>query len=133
MGTFLANYEGHPFMQPMIANKALLYSLGAFVVLIFTLASEIIPDLNQLLSLVTSPNDAFRTQILTLVTADIVVSVGLSKLVGLFAVHIRGREAERRALELGLGVDTSGDSKGASRTKGFSKSSSKSSFKSSGS
>merc|ERR1719188_2425908 len=58
--SFLANYEGHPFMQPMSSNRALVYSLGLFVVVIFTTASEVLPELNSSLSLVVSPDANFR-------------------------------------------------------------------------
>merc|ERR1712113_793642 len=54
--SFLANYEGHPFMQPMTSNKPLLYSLIFFVFVIFTTGAESIPELNTMLSMVPYPN-----------------------------------------------------------------------------
>eukprot|EP00411_Alexandrium_monilatum_P033445 CAMPEP_0175357976 /NCGR_PEP_ID=MMETSP0095-20121207/14763_1 /TAXON_ID=311494 /ORGANISM="Alexandrium monilatum, Strain CCMP3105" /LENGTH=352 /DNA_ID=CAMNT_0016655697 /DNA_START=16 /DNA_END=1071 /DNA_ORIENTATION=+ len=102
--SFLANYEGHPFMQPMTANKALTYSLGVFILIIFMTAVEAVPELNSSLSLVSSPDAAFRQQTLCLLVLDLVLSVVLSRAVGVIAVHLRGRAAERRARELGLGL-----------------------------
>mmetsp|Transcript_126796 Transcript_126796/g.370660 ORF Transcript_126796/g.370660 Transcript_126796/m.370660 type:complete len:1214 (-) Transcript_126796:94-3735(-) len=102
--SFLANYEGHPFMQPLTANKALVYSLGGFIVIIFMTALEVLPDLNSGLSLVASPDDAFRQRALVLVVLDIGLSVVLSRAVGMLAVRLRGRAAEKRARELGLGL-----------------------------
>uniref|UniRef100_A0A7S1SFD5 Uncharacterized protein n=1 Tax=Alexandrium catenella TaxID=2925 RepID=A0A7S1SFD5_ALECA len=104
--SFLANYEGHPFMQPLTANKALVYSLGIFIFIIFATASEAMPDLNSGLSLVASPDANFRQQTLLLLLLDIVLSVALSRGVGTLAVHLGGRAAERRARELGLGLPT---------------------------
>merc|ERR1711920_107870 len=101
--SFLANYEGHPFMQPMTSNKPLLYSLIFFVFVIFTTGSESIPELNSALSMVPSPSAEFRQNILMLLAADIGLSVGFSFIVGKLAIYLRGRAAERRARSLGLG------------------------------
>merc|ERR1719171_1905384 len=101
---FLANYQGHPFMQPLTSNKALLYSMVAFVSLIFLTAAELIPDLNELLSLVPSPNEEFRQTMLMLLAFDIGASVVLTKAVNGLAVSLRGAAAERRAERLGLGM-----------------------------
>lgn len=106
--SFLANYEGHPFMQPLTANRSLLYSLSFFVLMIFTTAYEVLPDLNSALSLVASPNDDFRQQMIILVAIDIGLSVALSRAVGALAVFLRGQAAERRAQELGLGMAPEG-------------------------
>jgi len=105
--SFLANYEGRPFMQPMWSNRALAYSLGAFVILVLLLAAEVVPELNSALSLVPSPSEEFRWRIVTLVVADIALSVLLSKAVSSFALMSRGRAAERRAQDLGLGLRSS--------------------------
>eukprot|EP00438_Fugacium_kawagutii_P030764 Skav215269 [mRNA] locus=scaffold2881:117638:120661:+ [translate_table: standard] len=64
--SFLANYDGHPFMQPLSANKPLMYSLIFFVAVIVACASEVIPDLNHSLSLVLSPSPEFQRKILLL-------------------------------------------------------------------
>ncbi|CAE7161192.1 SPF1 [Symbiodinium pilosum] len=55
--SFLANYDGHPFMQPLSVNRPLMYSLVLFVTAIIACASEVTPDLNHSLSLVLSPNE----------------------------------------------------------------------------
>jgi len=102
--SFLANYEGHPFMQPLTANKPLLYSLGVFVLLILATGSEAIPEFNSALSLVPSPNEDFRRQVLTLLALDVGLSVGLSRAVGFVAVRMGSQAAEKRAKEWGLGL-----------------------------
>merc|ERR1711920_757017 len=76
--SFLANYEGHPFMQNMFSNKPLFYSLCVFVGTIFATGGELLTELNEALSLVPYPNADFRNQILTLLALDIGLSVGLS-------------------------------------------------------
>jgi len=102
--SFLANYEGHPFMMPFTSNKALMYSLGAFMSVIVLCASEVLLDLNELLSLVPSPNEEFRNKICMIVVGDIVLSVSLAKSVDWLAIWMRGRAAEERAQALGLGI-----------------------------
>ena len=100
--SFLANYDGHPFMQPLSANKPLMYSLIFFVTIIVACASEVIPDLNHSLSLVLSPSPEFQRKILLLVVGDIILSFGTSRCISLLALHWRGRSAEQRAQQLGL-------------------------------
>lgn len=102
--SFLANYEGHPFMQPLTANKPLVYSLSVFVAVILLCASEILPDLNELASLVPSPNEEFRNKFFMILVGDLVLSVSLSKCVDWLAVSMRGRAAEERAKILDLGM-----------------------------
>jgi len=100
--SFLANYDGHPFMQPLSANKPLMYSLIFFVTVIVACASEVIPDLNHSLSLVLSPSPEFQRKILLLVVGDIALSFGTARCISLLALHWRGRSAEQRAHQLGL-------------------------------
>jgi len=100
--SFLANYDGHPFMQPLSANKPLMYSLIFFVSIIVACASEVIPDLNHSLSLVLSPSPEFQRKILLLVVGDIILSFGTSRCIGFLALHFRGCAAEQRAKQLGL-------------------------------
>eukprot|EP00931_Biecheleriopsis_adriatica_P091150 TRINITY_DN6504_c0_g2_i1.p1 TRINITY_DN6504_c0_g2~~TRINITY_DN6504_c0_g2_i1.p1 ORF type:complete len:1208 (+),score=273.18 TRINITY_DN6504_c0_g2_i1:55-3678(+) len=102
--SFLANYDGHPFMQPLSANKPLMYSLMFFVTVVVTCASEVVPDLNSSLSLVLSPNEEFRQKILMLVVADIGISFVISRAIGTLAISLRGQAAEKRAQRLGLGM-----------------------------
>jgi len=102
--SFLANYEGHPFMQPLTENRPLLFSLIFFVTVLFTVASETIPELNSSLSLVVSPSAAFQQQLLVTIAVDIGLSVSMAKAVSTLAVRLRGRAAEKRAQSLGLGM-----------------------------
>lgn len=100
--SFLANYEGKPFMQPLSSNKALLYSLGFFVFVIFLTASELVPSINSGLSLVLSPTPEFRREICLLLAADIGLTALVSRSLNSLAVHLKGQAAERRAKAMGL-------------------------------
>lgn len=102
--SFLANYEGHPFMQPLTSNKPLFYALILFVTVVFTCAFEVVPELNSSLSLVESPSDEFRQKLCFILFADIALSVSLSKAVDWYAIWLRGRAAEKKAKALGLGM-----------------------------
>lgn len=102
--SFLANYEGHPFMQPLSSNRGLLGCMGFLVFMIFATATEAVPELNSMLSLVPSPDDEFRHKLLVLLAIDIFASVGLSRSLNAFAVYLRGRAAEKRAKAAGLGM-----------------------------
>lgn len=100
--SFLANYDGHPFMQPLSSNKALMYSLAFFVLVILLCASETIPDLNHSLSLVLSPTKDFQRSILALIVTDLVFSFVVSRGIARLALHLRGLAAQQRAEALGL-------------------------------
>ncbi|CAK0833011.1 unnamed protein product [Prorocentrum cordatum] len=100
--SFLANYEGYPFMEPLSKNRALLYSLGLLVAVLFATVAELSTDLNESLSLVPAPSEDFRQQMLLLLAADIGLSVLLSRGVSAFALRLREQAAERRAVQLGL-------------------------------
>merc|ERR1712048_881127 len=129
--SFLANYEGHPFMQPLRSNRGLLFALGTFLLVIFATAAEVLPELNSSLSLVESPNDDFRQKLIFLLAVDIAASVGLPMAVNALAVYLRGRAAERRAKQLGLGMlEDETSSKKSSKSGGSSKSGSSKSSKS---
>eukprot|EP00401_Gymnodinium_catenatum_P001329 CAMPEP_0117554754 /NCGR_PEP_ID=MMETSP0784-20121206/50919_1 /TAXON_ID=39447 /ORGANISM="" /LENGTH=1002 /DNA_ID=CAMNT_0005351933 /DNA_START=110 /DNA_END=3117 /DNA_ORIENTATION=+ len=103
--SFLANYEGHPFMQPLRSNKSLVYALLLYISTIFATTFEVVPELNTYLSLVESPNEDFRQQLTILVAVDISFAVCLPMAVNSLALSLQGRAAERRARALGFGMD----------------------------
>merc|ERR1712110_186141 len=102
--SFLANYEGEPFMQPYSTNKPLLYGSIFFVWMLAVTTTEVIPDLNELLSLVAFPSADFRNQILTLLAVDIVAPIFFARSVAAVAHRLRDQAAERRAKQHGLGL-----------------------------
>eukprot|EP00928_Gymnodinium_smaydae_P022642 TRINITY_DN18954_c0_g1_i3.p1 TRINITY_DN18954_c0_g1~~TRINITY_DN18954_c0_g1_i3.p1 ORF type:complete len:1034 (+),score=247.42 TRINITY_DN18954_c0_g1_i3:655-3756(+) len=103
ISSFLANYEGRPFMQPLTENRPLLAGMAIFIATLFACAAEIVPELNEFLTLVESPSEDFRTQLLTLLACDILGSVLLARSVTSLATWLRGRSAEAAARENGLG------------------------------
>jgi cation-transporting ATPase 13A1 len=102
--SFLANYEGEPFMQPYSTNKPLLYGSIFFVWMLVVTTTEVIPDLNELLSLVAFPSADFRNQILVLLAVDIVAPIFFARSVAAVAHRLRDQAAERRAKQHGLGI-----------------------------
>ncbi|PFH36293.1 hypothetical protein BESB_044850 [Besnoitia besnoiti] len=69
--TFLSNYEGAPFMAPLLENRPLFVTLGFLVGLLLLLVFEVLPELNETLSLVPFPSYEFKTQIVALVFLDL--------------------------------------------------------------
>ncbi|KYF39175.1 P-type ATPase of unknown pump specificity (type V) protein [Toxoplasma gondii ARI] len=70
--TFLSNYEGAPFMVPLTENKPLVLTLGFLVSTLLTLVFELVPSLNETLSLVPFPTREFKVKIIGLVFLDLV-------------------------------------------------------------
>lgn len=105
ISSFVANYEGMPFMQPLSSNRPLLVAMGVFIATLLLTVSEVCPDFNELLSLVPSPTSDFHYQLVVLLVADIVGPVLLATCVNTVAAWTRGRAAEAKARSLGL-VDT---------------------------
>jgi len=103
--SFLANYEGRPFMQKFSNNRALLYLMSMFLFWIFFLALEVSPDFNSLFSLVPSPHEDFRQQIIMLLVADLAFSVLPCWGINTLAVWLREHSAKRDARIMGLGLD----------------------------
>ena len=71
----LVNYKGRPFMMGAIENKAFLLSIASMVIGAFVCAFEVIPWLNNWLQLVTMPDTAFRTTILSILAVSVVGTV----------------------------------------------------------
>lgn len=63
------NYKGRPFMQGITENPAFLWSVSLVCGGAFACAFERVPELNQMLQLVSMPDDAFRWTILRLLAA----------------------------------------------------------------
>lgn len=83
VNTFLANYCGHPFMESLQDNKALVYLLAGTYFVLIVAATEAISPLNSMLQLAPAPSAAFRWQFVALLIADTVGANGFDALVGL--------------------------------------------------
>ena len=49
--------QGHPFMESLSENRPLLYSIVTSLVVVFTMAAGVMPDLNDQFSVVQFPQD----------------------------------------------------------------------------
>lgn len=92
LSNFAVNYKGHPFMESLRQNKALLYSLLVSAAVVFALASGIMPDLSASLEIV-SFTDEFKQKLLIVLLGDLVgafaVDWVLSHLLGTGSLRIR--------------------------------------------
>ncbi|CEF67827.1 Cation-transporting P-type ATPase family and Cation-transporting P-type ATPase, subfamily V and P-type ATPase, A domain and HAD-like domain and P-type ATPase, cytoplasmic domain N-containing protein [Strongyloides ratti] len=70
ISTFIVNYRGRPFMESLIENKPLLYSIIAATSVVFTLASNAAPDMTNYFELVQFPDD-FRNKLIIVLIANI--------------------------------------------------------------
>jgi len=100
--SFLANYEGAPFMTSLRSNKPLFYMLSLFVLLIAATGFEVLPELNMGLSLVPFPNDDFRRQILILLAIDLLLPLVVSFTISSIATRLAMAAAERHAKDWNL-------------------------------
>uniref|UniRef100_A0A1B6ILU3 Endoplasmic reticulum transmembrane helix translocase n=4 Tax=Homalodisca liturata TaxID=320908 RepID=A0A1B6ILU3_9HEMI len=69
VSTFAINYRGHPFMESLVENKALLYSILGSAVSILALALGIVPDIANQFEIVDFPSD-FRWILVAVLFAD---------------------------------------------------------------
>ena len=72
--TFLANFQGPPFMQPLHQSKHLLVSITLTLFFVFLLATELLPGLNDIFEIVHFP-PAFKTQLLAVLAGDLILCV----------------------------------------------------------
>ncbi|CAG9533011.1 unnamed protein product [Cercopithifilaria johnstoni] len=70
VATFAVNYRGHPFMESLLENKPMLYSLLFSGFAVFALASGISPELTQKFELVELPIE-YRKALLSCIAADL--------------------------------------------------------------
>jgi len=75
VSVFVVNLKGAPFMNGLLENRPLLYSLGITFMLVFCCASETIPQLNKYLKLEPFPDGKFRNTILGILAADLFCSL----------------------------------------------------------
>ncbi|XP_075212224.1 endoplasmic reticulum transmembrane helix translocase [Lycorma delicatula] len=69
VSTFAINYRGHPFMESLSENKALLYSIICSAGAILALAMGIVPDIAQQFEIVEFPSE-FRLILVSVLFAD---------------------------------------------------------------
>lgn len=99
--SFLSNYEGAPFMTPLRENRSLLTVLAVFVLLLFAGVLEVCPEVNEMLSLVPAPDEAFRWKLLGLVGADVGLSWLWARGVAGLRVYMEENKLRRKLEERG--------------------------------
>ena len=80
---FVVNLHSRPFMNGLTENRPLLWSLVSTFILTFMFASESVPSLNKYFQLVPFPDEAFRNFILTILVADVILSLIFDRLMKL--------------------------------------------------
>eukprot|EP01006_Ploeotia_vitrea_P029785 TRINITY_DN62256_c0_g1_i2.p1 TRINITY_DN62256_c0_g1~~TRINITY_DN62256_c0_g1_i2.p1 ORF type:complete len:310 (+),score=33.59 TRINITY_DN62256_c0_g1_i2:374-1303(+) len=96
--TFANNYRGPPWMTGLRENKPLAYGLTALGVVIFTCASEAIPDFNEFLEIVPMPTPEFRNEVLKIMISDVLLVWGLERvLLFIFKDRPHRRMKKRKA------------------------------------
>lgn len=78
--TFAVNYRGEPFMQSIRKNRPMFYALIVLVLMVFYLASESDPEINEYLEIVKFPSDEFRNQLLSILATDMLGSFAIEKI-----------------------------------------------------
>ncbi|KAH3794144.1 endoplasmic reticulum transmembrane helix translocase-like [Dreissena polymorpha] len=71
VSTFAVNYKGEPFMESLINNRPMLYSISISGGAIIAMASGLLPEANEYFELVQLPTE-FRNTVMAVVIADIV-------------------------------------------------------------
>ncbi|EKE42945.1 hypothetical protein ENUP19_0121G0169 [Entamoeba nuttalli] len=78
--TFAVNYVGEPYRKNITEYKPLMYCLLIVFGLTIILSFEIIPELNELFTLVSFPSDDLKYRIIGLIIADIGLSFGVERM-----------------------------------------------------
>jgi len=86
VSTFLVNYRGHPFMQSLFENRALLISLVSLSVCMWLAALEVVPEWNAFFELVPLPSPQFRYTMVGLMAGDLIVTYVLDRIIS-FIFH----------------------------------------------
>lgn len=95
VSTFAVNYRGHPFIESLLENKALLYSLMCSGGAVFSLASGFMPEMSEKFELVPLPTD-FRNIVMAVLACDLLGCYALDRillfLLGDWRAPKRGRD-----------------------------------------
>jgi cation-transporting ATPase 13A1 len=92
VSTFAINHKGHPFMESLKENKALLYSIIFSASAAIALALGTLPDLNTQFQIIDFPSE-FRTILLTTLFVDF----GASYLVDRILAFLFGNSSVKKA------------------------------------
>lgn len=79
LATFAINYRGHPFMESLRENKALLYSLCSTGVFVCLLALGWVPELSEQFGIVDFPEE-YRSLLIKVLAADFICSLMVDRI-----------------------------------------------------
>lgn len=100
VSVFVVNMKGPPFMSGLTDNSPLLYSLASVFVLTFVSATEILPQLNTFLQLVSFPDPQMKTIVLTCLVFDVVGSFLWDRIMlGIFAYPVLRASFENTTIQ----------------------------------
>ncbi|XP_042234458.1 endoplasmic reticulum transmembrane helix translocase-like [Homarus americanus] len=74
ISTFAINYRGHPFMESLLENKALLYSLMGSGGVVLALSLGVIPEFAEQFEIVDFPSE-YRFMLVKVLVADFALSL----------------------------------------------------------
>merc|ERR1719189_1288259 len=80
VGTFAANYAGYPFMVSLSDNKKLNRTIMALCAVCFACGLGWWPTFDKLMQISELPSEDFRSDLLLLMAADLVIAVGWERL-----------------------------------------------------
>ncbi|TRY63708.1 hypothetical protein TCAL_03617 [Tigriopus californicus] len=78
LATFAINYRGHPYMESLRENRALLYSLSGTASFIAILALGWIPELTEQFAIIDFP-DEFRNLLIGVLCLDVILSLAVDR------------------------------------------------------
>eukprot|EP00916_Digyalum_oweni_P016690 GHVL01027353.1.p1 GENE.GHVL01027353.1~~GHVL01027353.1.p1 ORF type:complete len:507 (+),score=117.71 GHVL01027353.1:1401-2921(+) len=81
ISSFIANYEGPPFIAPLSENKLLQNGLIFYIICLLIFVAEIFPDFNIALELVLAPTFSLRLIFVALVLIDMIFSISGARLI----------------------------------------------------
>lgn len=79
ISTFAINYRGHPFMESLSENKALLYSLMGSGGVVMSLALGVVPEFAQQFEIVDFPPE-YRIILVKVLVADFTLSFSVDRI-----------------------------------------------------
>ncbi|XP_067057939.1 endoplasmic reticulum transmembrane helix translocase-like isoform X1 [Acropora muricata] len=83
LATFAINYKGHPFMESLLDNRALLYSLLASAGFLVCMVTGFVPEINQQFEIVSFP-PKFRETFIQVLLADFAIVFVIDRILDFF-------------------------------------------------
>ncbi|KAI1289846.1 Endoplasmic reticulum transmembrane helix translocase [Halotydeus destructor] len=82
VSTFAVNYKGHPFMESLLQNRPLMWSIVSSLSAVFCLVTGVFPDLCEQFSVVEFPPE-FQKVVLGVLSADLIAAFAIDRFLDL--------------------------------------------------